>query len=276
MMIEDWLKRDERHTGIPKFFIFDLTEDNLDNLDDLKKFLAKQVLIHLANPSRLIRIFKSRPVDELTDHIINSKLPPEDARFSPKQSFWAEILSAEISERMDEFMLPIYKLRYKDSRDKAMRGKADVLACKIVEDKPIIIFSEVKSKSVYISPKESKKLATEAFDGVCSNNTDFPEIVDYISERIEDLPDNNPNKYFLMDLFDNAVIHPTSYTKDFRIFFIFEKEKWKEECLEIFDIEKIKELPTLTINIVLIDYLKDLIDNTYLLVPKAAKEIVYG
>lgn len=276
MMIEEWLKRDKRDTGIPKFFIFDLTEDNLDNLDDLKKFLAKQVLIHLTNPSRLIRLFKGRPVDELTDHIINSKLPPEDAQFNPKQSFWAEIVSAEILERMDEFTLPIYKLRYKETRDKAMRGKADVLACKIVDNKPIIVFSEVKSKSVYISPKESKKLATEAFEGVSSNNTDFPEIVDYISERIEDLPDTNPNKYSLMDLFDNAVIYPKFYSKDFHLFFIFEKEKWKEECLEIFDITKINELPTLTINIVLIESLKDLIDDTYSLVPKAAEEIVYG
>ena len=228
MMIEEWLKRDERDTGISKFFIFDLTEDNLDKLEDLKKFLAKQVLIHLANPSRLIRIFKSRPVDELTYHIINSKLPPEDAQFSPKQSFWAEILSAEILENIDKFILPIYKLRYKDSRDKAMRGKADVLACKIIDNKPIISFSEVKSKSAYISPKESKELATEAFEGLCSNNIDFPEIVDYISERIEDLPDNNPNKYLLMDLFDNAIINPKSYSKDFHLFFVFEKEEWKE------------------------------------------------
>jgi len=45
--------------------------------------------------------------------------------------------------------------------------------------------------------------------------------------------------------------------------------------LEILDSAEI-ELPNLTLNVVLINSLKDLIKETYLLVPEVAEEVVYS
>jgi len=102
------------------------------------------------------------------------------------------------------------------------------------------------------------------------NNVEVPEIVNYISRRLEDR-----DEYNLVCLFDKAIRDPKSYTKDFHIFLIFEKGKWKEDILKnLNDIEI--ELPNLTLDVVLINSLEDLIEETYSLVPEVAEEIVYN
>ena len=102
------------------------------------------------------------------------------------------------------------------------------------------------------------------------NNVEVPEIVDYISRRLEDR-----DEYNLVSLFDKAIRDPRSYSKDFHIFLIFEKNRWREKILEILDTVEV-ELPNLTVNVVLINSLKDLIKETYSLVPEVAEEVVYS
>ena len=75
-------------------------------------------------------------------------------------------------------------------------------------------------------------------------------------------------------LFDKAIRDPKSYSKDFHIFLIFEKDKWKEDILKNLDNIQV-ELPNLTLNVVLINSLKDLIKETYSLVPEVTEEVVY-
>lgn len=151
-MIDIWLKEEKRvETNYSEFAVIDLTENDLceEKLKELKKFLAHQILIHLEYPARLKRIFKEEPEDELRKHVLNLTLPDEDNPFNPEQSFWGEIVTAEILQKIRRAILPCYKLRYKELRDRAMGGKADVIACKILANKPVIIFAEVKSKITY-------------------------------------------------------------------------------------------------------------------------------
>lgn len=266
-MINEWLKEVKRiNTHYSKFSVIDLTENDMqEELKELKKFLANQILIHLDYPERLRRIYKDEPKDKLRKHILDLILPKKGVHFNPEQSFLSEIITADILEKIRKAILPIYKLRYKELRDRAMRGKADVLACKILADKPVIIFAEVKSKITY-----KKEIAEEAYRELVLNNVEIPEIVNYISRRLEDR-----DEYNLASLFDKAIVDPESYSKDFHIFLIFEKGKWKEDILKnLNDIEI--ELPNLTLDVVLIKYLKDLIKETYSLVPEVAEEIVYN
>ena len=267
-MIDIWLKEEKRlKTNYSEFAVIDLTENDLceEELKELKTFLAKQILIHLEYPKRLKRIFKEEPVDKLRNHVLNLTLPDKDNPFNPEQSFFGEIVTAEILQKIRRAILPCYKLRYKELRNRAMGGKADVIACKILANKPVIIFAEVKSKITY-----DKEIAKKAYEGLASNNVEVPEIVDYISKRLEDR-----GKYRLVAIFDKAIRDPRSYSKDFHIFLIFERDKWREEILEFLDGIEIK-LPNLTLNVVKINSLKDLIKETYLLVPKVAEEVVYS
>jgi len=266
-MINKWLKEVKRvNTHYSKFAVIDLTENDIqEELKELKKFLANQILIHLGSIERLRDMYKGEPKDKLGKYVSDCILPKKGACFNPEQSFLGEIITAEILEKIRKAILPIYKLRYKELRNKAMRGKADVIACNLLGDKPRIIFAEVKSKITY-----KKKIAEEAYKGLINNNVDVPEIVDYISKILE-----NDDKYNLASLFCKAIINPSFYSKDFHIFLIFEKGKWKEDILKnLNDIEI--ELPNLTLNLVLIDSLKDLIEEAYSLAPEVAEEIVYN
>jgi len=266
-MINKWLKEEKRvNTHYSKFSVIDLTENDMqEEVKEIKKFLANRIIIHLDYPERLRKIFKNESKDKLRKHILGLILPEQDVHFNPEQSFLSEIITAEILEKIRKAILPIYKLRYKELRNKAMRGKADVIACNLLGDKPRIIFAEVKSKITY-----KKKIAEEAYKGLINNNLDVPEIVDYISKILE-----NDDKYNLASLFCKAIINPSFYSKDFHIFLIFEKSKWKEDILKnLNDIEI--ELPNLTLNVVLISSLNDLIKEAYSLVPEVAEEIVYN
>jgi len=268
-MIDKWLKEEKRiRTTYSKFAVIDLTEnDDLceEELKELKTFLANQILIHLENPVRLKTIFEKAPLDKLKKYVSDNILPDKNDPFHPRQSFWGEIVTAEILEKIRKAILPIYKLRYKELKNKAMRGKADVIACKILANKPVIIFAEVKSKITY-----AKKIAKEAYNGLVQNNVEVPEIIDYISKRLEDR-----DEYDLVSLFDKAIKDPSSYSKDFHIFLVFEKDKWNEKILEFLNFTEIK-LPNLTLNVVLINSLQDLINETYELIPEVAEEVVYN
>ena len=266
-MINKWLKEVKRlNTHYSKFSVIDLTENDMqEELKELKKFLANRILIHLDYPERLRRIYRDKPNDKLRKHVSDLILPNKNVSFNPEQSFLGEILTADILEKIRKAILPVFKLRYKELKDRAMRGKADVLACRILEDKPVIIFAEVKSKITY-----DKEIAKKAYEGLVLNDIESPEIVDYISKRLED-----SDEYNLVNLFDKAIRDPKSYSRDFHIFLIFEKNKWKEEVLEILDTIEVV-LPNLTLNVVLISSLKDLIKETYSLVPEVAEEVVYS
>jgi len=259
-MINKWLKE------VKRVNTHYLTENDMrEELKELKKFLANQILINLGSIERLRDMYKDEPKDKLGKYVSDCILPKKGACFNPEQSFLSEIITAEILEKIRKAILPIYKLRYKELRNKAMRGKADVIACNLLGDKPRIIFAEVKSKVTY-----KRKIAEEAYKSLIKNNGEVPEIVDYISKRLE-----NDDEYNLASLFCKAIRDPKSYSKDFHIFLIFEKDKWKEDILKNLDNIQV-ELPNLTLNVVLINSLKDLINEAYSLVPEVAEEIVYN
>lgn len=247
-----------------------MTEKKDFNLQELKEFLANKMFIHLEDLNKFKRRLNGESLEEIEKYLANFVLPDPKADFNPRQGFWAEIVSAEILESLNNHILPAHKLRYKELKDAAMRGKADVVTCKIDNGHPEINFSEVKSKSVYISPKESEKLAKEACKGVFKNDRDYPEILKLIADKHEI---ENPEDYDLIQIFDEAMKNPESYSKNFHIFFLFDEKTWKDECLDFFDKKKMRNKPNLTIHIFLINSFKELVGDTYSLIPIIAEEI---
>jgi len=121
-MIDKWLKEEKRvKTTYSKFVVIDLTENDIRK--ELKKFLANQILIHLDSPERLRRMYKDEPKDNLRKHVSDLILPNKHVSFNPAQGFWGEVVTAEILQKTRRAILPCYRLRYKESRDMAMRGK---------------------------------------------------------------------------------------------------------------------------------------------------------
>ena len=104
---------------------------------EIKKDISKRVLLGLANPEYLQFRFNNSKSGEIRKYLIDSILPNKNVHFSPQKSIWGEIISAEILNVFRKHLIPVYKLRYKEKKDQAMRGEADVVTC-YLEDDPLM------------------------------------------------------------------------------------------------------------------------------------------
>ena len=245
-------------------------QEKIEITAEIKKDISKRVLLSLENPEYLKVRFNTLSSEEIKECLIGSILPDKNAMFHPQKSLWGEIISSEILNVFRKHLIPIYKLRYKEKKDQAMRGKADVVTCNLDDDPFIIAFTEVKTKGDIKKNgfSEYKKDMENAEKGLLKNNVDNPEILEYMYKRLVD-----EKKYDLLQKFDDAIKKPNSYKKEFHIFMIIEKSRWGEQIIDFFK-EKSTELPNLTINIVLINSLNDLIDETYEIILDIAEDVI--
>lgn len=267
-MIKKWLFEQERDSA-PQFRIIDLSEQSNQPDTEVRKFLTLQLIIHLISPNQLKKLFQGRPINEIVEYITANVFPRNDDKFNVRQSTWGEVVTASIVERLRSFKLPIKKLRYKEAQSKAMRGKADCIAASIKDGKLLVCFAEAKTKIQYHSGND-RDIAKDAYDALAENINLRPEIIDYIARRLE-----HDDEYALADLFNKAILEPTSYDRHFQIFLIFEKKVWNEEIIDFLKSQTLA-LPNLIVNVVLIDSLKELIDLSYNLTEQIAEQALNG
>ena len=275
--MQKWLKEEVRKGHKTPFLVIDITENNIAPFqDELKLFIAKQILTHLEDVEQLKQSYYDEDPKLLEEHINNYILCTDSHQIglNVRQGDWGEIISAEILEKIRGYKIPIYKLRWKDTKDKSMRGKADVVVYNISAKGLTIIFTEVKSRIKRESHNKILKCAENVNTGLSYINESFkPEIVKFIWDKLRFARDPD---YNLLSYFEHAMKYPSSYAREFQVFFVFEKSIWQEDYfLKILN-SKNFNLPNLTINIVLIDSMRNLIHETYDLVLKSAMDVVYN
>jgi len=237
---------------------------------EIKKDISKRVLLGLGSPRYLKGRLTNLSSEEIRKCLNDSILPKKDALFYPQKSMWGEIIAAEILNVFRNHLIPFYRLRHKEKQNQSMRGEADVVTCYLESNPLIIAFTEVKTKGNikdggFYSYKDEMQKAEEE---LLKDNVDKPEILEYMYKILID-----DDKYDLLQNFDNAIKNPDSYKKEFHIFMIMEKDRWGEPIIDFFK-EKSTELPNLTINIVLINSLNDLIDETYEIILDIAEDVI--
>lgn len=270
-MLKLWIEEDKiEKRDYPKKMEFYEFQEIIEITPEIKKDISKRILLSLENPNRLKIRWNGLNSEEIREHILNSILPNKNNLFKPQKSIWGEIVSAEILNVFRNHLIPFYKLRYKEKQNQSMRGEADVVTFHLDDNPFIIALTEVKTKGD-IKQKgfyEYKKEMQSAEKELLKNNVDNPEILEYVHKRLFD-----ERKYDLLEKFDNAIKNPDSYKKEFHIFMIMEKNRWGDEIIDFFK-ENITSLPNLTINIVLINSLNNLIDETYELIPDIAEDVI--
>ena len=250
-----------------EFFEF---QEKIEITSEIKKDISKRVLLGLESPRHLKVRLNNLNSDEIRKCLVDSILPEKENRFHPQKSMWGEIISAEILNVFREHLIPFYRLRHKEKQNQSMRGEADVVTCYFGEGPLIIAFTEVKTKGdikqngFYQYKKEMQNAEKE----LLKDNVDKPEILEYMHKIL-----SYDDKYELLQKFDEAIKNPNSYKKEFHIFMIMEKNRWGEPIIEFFK-EKSTKLPNLTINIVLINSLNELIDETYEIILEIAEDVV--
>lgn len=79
----------------------------------------------------------------------------------------------------------------------------------------------------------------------------------------------------MSDKYDEIFDNINKYKKEFQIFLIIEKSIWNEDILQnLHDMSP--KLRDLHVNVLLIENLKDVIEDTYNMSIKVGEELVYG
>lgn len=123
-------------------------QEKIEITDEIKKDIAKRVLLGLENPMRLKSRFDSLSSEEIKKYLLKLSLPDKKDKFHPQKSMWGEIISVEILQEFREHLIPFYRLRHKEKKDQAMRGEADVVTFNLTDNPLIISFTEVKQKEI--------------------------------------------------------------------------------------------------------------------------------
>lgn len=269
-MLKLWIEENKiEKPNYPNKMEFYEFQEKFEITAEIKKDISRRVLLGLKTPDYLKFRFNNLSSEKIRKDLKESILPEKKAKFNPQKSMWGEIISAEILNEFREHLIPIYKLRYKEKQNQAMRG-TDVVTCYLDDDPLIIAFTEVKTKGNIAKNGfyEYKKEMRNAEKELLKDNIEKPEILEHIHEILY-----NENKNELLPIFDDAIKKPNSYKKEFHIFMIMEKNRWGEQIIDFFK-ENITPLPNLTINIVLINSLNELINETYEIILDIAEDII--
>lgn len=270
-MLRLWIEENKMEKAdYPNKMEFYEFQEIIEITPEIKRDISKRVLLGLASPKHLRVRFNNLSSEEIRACLIGSILPKKDAMFYPQKSMWGEIISAEILNVFRKHLIPFYRLRHKEKQNQSMRGEADVVTCYLDENPLIIAFTEVKTKGDIKRNGyyEYKKEMQNAEKELLKDNVPKPEILEYMHKILID-----DDKYELLNKFDYAIKNPDSYKKEFHIFMIMEKSRWGEQIIDFFK-ESPTELPNLTIDIVLINSLNDLIDETYEIILDIAEDVI--
>lgn len=270
-MLKLWIEENKlEKPDYPNKMDFYEFQEKIEITNEIKKDISKKVLFGLESPKRLKVRFNDLTSEEIKECLIDSILPEKNVIFYPQKSMWGEIMAVEILNVFKNHLIPFYRLRHKEKQNQAMRGEADVVTCFLNEGPLIIAFTEVKTKGNIKNGGfyEYKKEMRKAEEELLKDNVDKPEILEYMHKML-----SYDDKFGLLQKFDDAIKNPDSYNKEFHIFMIMEKSRWGEPIIEFFK-EKSTELPNLTINIVLINSLNELIDETYEIILEIAEDVV--
>lgn len=267
-MVKRWINEKPRKDNSHSFTVIDISEHNKIT-EEVKRILASNLILSFRDIEHLKRRYKDQPKVKLKEHIENKVFATGKDGFSnaTKIGDWGEVFCEVILDEFRGYALPIRKLKWKINNEKSLLG-TDVFAIKQDKDGNIkdLVYSESKVKTTYL-----KDIGKQAYESLYRDNGEsLPDIIDFIS-RLFYFQGN----FEMADKFDDVFSNMEKYGKEFQIFLIFDKKLWKEDILEILN-DIPPELENLFVTVVLIDGLRDLIDETYNLTIEVGEELVYG
>ena len=272
-MLTNWLNYEVRNPSQHKFSIVDIREIMACDRE-IMLYVAEDILIAHKNPGMiraelciLLEDAKNAGLDIIRNYVENEVLPSNE-KIQTRIGNFGEILSANLLIQNEGFTLPIYKLRFREKKDWAMR-LTDL--CLILNngdrERPLVCYGEVKTKTSgydqQLGIKGHKSLAKD-------DALDNPEILNFIctwlyeTESFEDA-----------EFYSRIRLGKSKYDKRHDLFLVHNLEGWKEDILtNLNECELDERLVNFSVKVVLISNLRDVVDNVYSLTHQCAEEIV--
>lgn len=263
-MLNNWLLQQVRQSSAYKFPVIDVTELDKPN-DSIMKYLALALLLAHGNPEQirdqysiLLKDAEDNSLRILKTYLENRILPGQK-RISVRIGNFGEILASNFLIEFEDFWFPIYKLRYREKKDWAMR-LTDLCLIKRSDDaRSLVCYGEVKT----ISGNCDKDIAIKGHNslvlGEAKDALSHPEVLHFIITVLYET-----HKYQEARFIADIESHSIEYDKRHDLFIVHSKERWTDEILDRLEGYPLDQrLVDFSTKIVLISNLRDVIDATY-------------
>jgi hypothetical protein len=167
------------------------------------------------------------------------------------------------------FWLPIYKLRFREKKNWAMR-LTDLCLIKVDGlSKPFVCYGEVKTKSAGCN----RQLAVDGHSSLAKDDAlANPEILHFICTRLYETGQQEEG-----DFLSRLRLRKLEYDQRHDLFLVHNRNNWSEEILDNLEACDLDErLVDFSVKVVLITELRGVIDSAYARAWIGAEEIVNG
>ncbi len=277
MNIASWLSTREREQAGYGFKVVDIVEVR-DVDDSVVEYLSRQMVLHHGAP-QLIRdecrlLYEDAKelglhdlacaIDSnrsgmlksvLTNYLAESVLPDANSPFNPRVGNWGEIVSAMLLVDLEGFWLPIFKLRYREKRNFAMR-LTDL--CVLRRDEPpLVCLGEVKTHS---STHRDNDLAVDGLKSLIKGDVfDQPEILHFVANRLYEQGAHEEGQFV-----SRIRLGKVKVTRRYDIYLVHERDCWDEEILRRLNDQPLdKRLVNFSVRVLAIRDLRGVIDRSY-------------
>jgi len=263
-MLSDWLLRQVRNPLLYKFPVVDITEIVTPD-DRIKDHLALALLLAHGNPQQitdeynlLLEDAEDNSLDLLKKYLENHVFP-SSKRISVRVGNFGEVLASTFMIETEDFWFPIYKLRFREKKDWAMRLTDLCLIKRSGNAKPLVCYGEVKT----ISGNCDKDIAIKGHEslvlGEASDIMSAPEVLHFITTILYET-----NKFDEARFISGIAFGAIKYNKRHDLFIIHSREEWTDEILDRLEGYSLDQrLVDFSTKVVLISRLRNLIDTTY-------------
>jgi hypothetical protein len=289
-LLNGWFKETTRQSCSYKFKVKEITEAILPNVSDpedkvINEFSRHLLLAHgdpvmIKNECEiLLEDLQDLDLEIIKDHVdkiikgyVESYVLPRNEK-GFKLSTWignfGETLASHILIDSEDFWFPIYKLRFREKQSWAMKLTDLCLIKKTNLSKPLICYGEVKTKSSACD----KKLGIQGHDSLVKDDAlENPEILTFFCKMLYAM-----GKLDEADFFSKIRLEKIDYDKQHRLFIIHEEKTWDEEVLSNLDNHNLSSsLIDFSVNIVLVNQLRKVIDESYARSWKSVESILNG
>jgi hypothetical protein len=265
-MIKKWLLYQVRYPTTYKFPVHDVTE-LIEPGEELLDYLALALLLAHGNPQQirdqyniLLEDAEDNSLDILKKYLESRVFPAKEVFHGiARTGNFGEVLASLLLVEFEDFWFPIYKLRFREKKDWAMRLTDLCLIKQSDGAKPLVCYGEVKT----ISGARNKDIAIEGHAslvlGEAKDALSDPEVLHFISTILYET-----HRYAERDFISRIQLGKIEYDKRHDLFIIHSRERWTDEILDRLQAYPLdSRLVNFSLKVVLVAQLKKLIDAAY-------------
>ena len=263
-MLDKWLVRQVRNPSNYKFPVMDVIELP-SAVDEILDYLAYRLILAHGTPQMiieecemLIKDIEDNDVAQLAvikKYLKENVLPLTGKVIVPIGNF-GEVLAATFLIEFENFWFPIYKLRFREKKDWAMR-LTDLCLIKLQdESKPLVCYGEVKTNSSDCN----KDLAIDGLKSIMKDDAlSNQEILRFVCGLLYDMKMLDEAR-FISRIRQGKI----DYDKRYDLFLVHNQEKWSDEVLDKLEAYEIDQrLVNFSVKVILISQLRKVIDTAY-------------